>query len=1269
MVIVVSCNFARVAVYTSQHIKQDKKSRFESFRAQFEGHKDFDLEFDRFRRCVDKIDPAFKQWAKCKRPQQQDDLTRYLKHFSPEAWEQLSQSQKGEHQLQAEKDGRKVQCRGCFVRYRDLAESFNKRISKDKVTKTFFETNPVLNATFDPRKADIKEAANQWYQDGDKTFRSFYGVQLAEALVHVPEVQEAFRHQNTVTPVKTVAVNITKNIEQVWQDKNYDVIVHQGTRESDAKYEERRLALNYETTESAKKRARENLAKETTGKLKKRRRVGGAKKWGTWDWESIKQEVASWPNGKEVSWRAYAKEKGVHNKKGEPARNGGQIIQDWLIGEGMNIHRFKTAAATTPRHRRSKKRIQYAESDVCMPVPRSAKKMRQSLSTMIADGEIPIGERIVPKEFDKMVIDKDTGKVKVERFTVEGRKHPLAEVRARTLQEQKKYMRIRTDEEYDEMTADAVKDRLRELGEYREEDCITNMRNKLKQKERTRYISIWEDSSQISNHGHMVYMAHTTYDAAVHLTPEEYEKMNGETVNVQSHVEKPRIHLIARCSSTDLDQLCYCAERRKCIREMNKPLNVSHNGSECEYRDVLRFFKGDLPAREFEAGQQRGGHYPCSCGAHVSRFDDIEYTFRLPHSSFADQIQVLRDGEVTWEKSMNGMSAVDHMSKAELIQELSSRSLLDIHEGKAMPVKDLQAMLKEELHGLKRPPALLFNCPESSLDSLNLDWYEVLPCEPLHDISHHIQNLFDELPFHVPADIRQEIKQVYNATLGNREIKRGCDFRVSLIMLVNALDGKASTIVMELLSSLLEIQRICYLPAEKRSQQEILRLHNQTFLHAMCLRKVIPKPRKLTHRCLYGSYYHSLVTHAPTVFRIVPLSSTHTESEERIFNKLRGIVRTTGSGGNPGQVIGNMLVREFCENKLQADRDRTPYQSSIVSKAARSQRKENEDTFIPSHVISNYPKAWQAHCERISDFLLCGEGVWWTAGEQGVTLHDSSSRPGNAAKEPRILHFRSCSLKTVDKHLRDSWKRCLSEDIVIPLKKLYIYEEDGSLKGIQWTKFLATPNSTETSSENSSESSTESSTENVTENVTENGDDENSSENGAGQGSENLTEEEEEGSEVLAQVQESTDNIPALDQADTCCSQEARRTSHHSHQSTASSVENQSRWTQSLQALLGDIHEVETFDCLRKKMKQQNHVSKETKEKYDKTVAFLQIEVSKCHSVLKTDVEKWERDFMSNHDCACPTLKDIEEAPHVKLLYHNIKIARAVMKAFGMKDF
>ncbi|KAI8488904.1 hypothetical protein Bbelb_334220 [Branchiostoma belcheri] len=82
-----------------------------------------------------------------------------------------------------------------------------------------------------------------------------------------------------------------------------------------------------------------------------------------------------------------------------------------------------------------------------------------------------------------------------------------------------------------------------------------------------------------------------------------------------------------------------------------------------------------------------------------------------------------------------------------------------------MSAKALQECLKKELHGIKRPPALLFNCPGTGLETLHLDRYEVLPCEPLHDVRHHIQNLFDELPLHVPADICHKIKQIYNSQI------------------------------------------------------------------------------------------------------------------------------------------------------------------------------------------------------------------------------------------------------------------------------------------------------------------------------------------------------------------------------------------------------------------------------------------------------------------------------------------------------------------------
>ena len=52
--------------------------------------------------------------------------------------------------------------------------------------------------------------------------------------------------------------------------------------------------------------------------------------------------------------------------------------------------------------------------------------------------------------------------------------------------------------------------------------------------------------------------------------------------------------------------------------------------------------------------------------------------------------------------------------------------------------------------GMQRMPALLSYVPHKSLIELNLGDYEILKNDPLHDISHHIQNIYDELPYHLP---------------------------------------------------------------------------------------------------------------------------------------------------------------------------------------------------------------------------------------------------------------------------------------------------------------------------------------------------------------------------------------------------------------------------------------------------------------------------------------------------------------------------------------
>ena len=61
--------------------------------------------------------------------------------------------------------------------------------------------------------------------------------------------------------------------------------------------------------------------------------------------------------------------------------------------------------------------------------------------------------------------------------------------------------------------------------------------------------------------------------------------------------------------------------------------------------------------------------------------------------------------------------------------------------------------LTSELAGHCRVPALLFNAPKTTLEDLGASKYEIVPCEPMHDLSNHITNLLDELPNHVSKDV------------------------------------------------------------------------------------------------------------------------------------------------------------------------------------------------------------------------------------------------------------------------------------------------------------------------------------------------------------------------------------------------------------------------------------------------------------------------------------------------------------------------------------
>ena len=47
-----------------------------------------------------------------------------------------------------------------------------------------------------------------------------------------------------------------------------------------------------------------------------------------------------------------------------------------------------------------------------------------------------------------------------------------------------------------------------------------------------------------------------------------------------------------------------------------------------------------------------------------------------------------------------------------------------------------------------------------NLKELYLSDYEVLNNEPLHDVSHHIEHLYEELPHHTPKDFKKSLKEI-----------------------------------------------------------------------------------------------------------------------------------------------------------------------------------------------------------------------------------------------------------------------------------------------------------------------------------------------------------------------------------------------------------------------------------------------------------------------------------------------------------------------------
>ncbi|KAL9977472.1 hypothetical protein ACROYT_G014878 [Oculina patagonica] len=369
-----------------------------------------------------------------------------------------------------------------------------------------------------------------------------------------------------------------------------------GGQQSYAARQRERLDSSFEGKHAAMKR------KETTSELDetpvvKRKRHAGNFEAMTWDKDGLKNEMEGYGDETKVNWSEIARRYQIKNKKGQIAKNGGQIAQEWLISQGVNLHRFNRPSENERQPRR--KKLKGLGGEISLPTPETNDSLKQKLKLKIQQGEFTVGELIVPREYEKLIIDAD-GKIHTTTFTVQGRKQPLEEIRRKTLEVHEKFMKVKPDEYYSEMSREDVITQLTRLNEYNPDDGLTKMRKKLQKISTTRHLQIWHDHSTLANTGHIIFTVNCLYDPAIYMTDDEYKAASGKVLNIQTEVEKPHVYIVARCRSCDVEQLAYVETRLCCLQHLQRNLKTKDG---VEIKDIMRFFHGDSPSREFESGQ------------------------------------------------------------------------------------------------------------------------------------------------------------------------------------------------------------------------------------------------------------------------------------------------------------------------------------------------------------------------------------------------------------------------------------------------------------------------------------------------------------------------------------------------------------------------------------------------------------------------------------------------------------------------------------------
>ena len=123
------------------------------------------------------------------------------------------------------------------------------------------------------------------------------------------------------------------------------------------------------------------------------------------DKTNLLQEVQSYNEGSTINYSSLAKKYNICNKAGQPAKNGGQIVKEFLKEQQVNVNMFRyngkgrhTCNTDTKRFPKWKIKVQRGYS---VPCDESVIKAKKRLQKDIEDGKYCLGKAIVPEEYKK----------------------------------------------------------------------------------------------------------------------------------------------------------------------------------------------------------------------------------------------------------------------------------------------------------------------------------------------------------------------------------------------------------------------------------------------------------------------------------------------------------------------------------------------------------------------------------------------------------------------------------------------------------------------------------------------------------------------------------------------------------------------------------------------------------------------------------------------------------------------------------------------------